>query len=643
MSWFTALWPIAAATAILVVPGYAVARVLGLRGLWAWGLAAPASMSVLVLASLWAPVVKMRWSLLPVLITALVVLMLAIAVRMSARPPAERVAPRPTRYATLIGLGVAALLLATQLVLIIGDPRNISQSFDNVFHLNAVRYIMDTGSASSLTVGKMTSPGASTAFYPAGWHALVALVTQSTGTTIMIASNAVAMVVATVVWPASALLLTRVVAGPHPVVMASAGVVSAVVPAFPILMIDYGVLYPYFLAVSILPAALAATIALLHLCRTHVRIPRSILVVVVLGVLPGLIISHPGAFVAWIALSLVAGSVAYGKFLAGRPPRRAFVGVSVCFVVVLIIAAIAWKYLKPPLEARGWPVEQSVGQAIGQAITLSPTYGYVCWLIVPLLGLGIGVLARRRRAEDLVPLLLYVSVIALYVVCSAMVWPDLRDRLTGAWYNNSPRLAALLPMVAVPIAALGSNAAVAWVRRTVGRHGSARRGLAVCVVVAGVALIAAQAYTVQHALRVVSKVYAYSDESHLISEDELTLLDRLAKEVPSRSVIAGSPWTGAGLAYAFDDRRVTMPHMLMGLTGDEQLIMDHLSSATPGSSVCAAIQRTGTGFVLDFGQQEIHGAEHVYPGLVGLATSDAVKLVDSQGSARLYKVTACAR
>jgi hypothetical protein len=45
--------------------------------------------------------------------------------------------------------------------------------------------------------------------------------------------------------------------------------------------------------------------------------------------------------------------------------------------------------------------------------------------------------------------------------------------------------------------------------------------------------------------------------------------------------------------------------------------------------------------VLDFGDEEVHGGDHPYPGLENLATSDAVELVEAVGSAKLYRVTAC--
>ncbi|WP_091231779.1 DUF6541 family protein [Microbacterium sp. 3J1] len=641
MSWVSAVLPSIIAAALLFVPGYLIARIITLRGLWAWALAAPASVTVVALASLWTPLVGMRWTVIPVALTALVVMGVAFAIRKALRGASSVLSPEDSGRTTVWALVASGVILTVQLVLIVGDANNISQSFDNIFHLNAVRYIMDTGSASPMTIGAMTSPNGGLWFYPDGWHALVALVAETSGASIMIASNATMLVVAALVWPASVLLLTRVMIGAQRAVTLTAGVVAAIIPVFPILMIDYGVLYPYFLAVSLLPAVLAATVELLGLGSAASPVHRGILSFALLGALPGLVIAHPGAFVAWIVLAMAAATLAYARFVRDKPERGVLIRTTVFFVVALGVAAVAWTVLKPAAEARGWPVEQSVGQAIGQALTLSPTYGNVTWIAVVLLIVGGAALLRRQTLSAALPIVFYVIVATLYVVASAMVWPTLRDLLTAAWYNNSPRLAALLPMLVVPIAAYGGYVVSEWVRRiTTGEAGSRRAVVAVLGAV-GVVLLGAQLYTNQQAIRFVSAVYAYSDESRLVSTDELELMERLPEEVPEDAVIAGSGWTGAGMAYAYADRRVTMPHVLMELTEDEQLILDDLAGAKPGSAVCDAVERTGTRYVLDFGADEIHGAKHDYDGLRRLAVSDAVTLIDSEGTAKLYEVTGC--
>lgn len=640
MTWFEALPALGVAAALVVVPGYAVARLLSLRGLWAWGFAPLASLSVISIAALWAPAMGMPWSWLPVTITTVVVgAIAAIVGRFTQRGAAER-APLPRSWVIPVVLAGAAILVGAQALAVIGAPENISQSFDNIFHLNAIRFVLETGSASPLTVGSMTSDTGGVWFYPSGWHASVALIVQLSGTSIMAASNAMTIAVAALVWPATILLLTRTLMGRSTAVLVSAGALSGMIPAFPILMMDYGVLYPYFLGVALIPAALAAVLALLRLSNEHTTPPRLVLVFAVLGGLPGIAVAHPGAFVAWMVLSVLGGLVAFVSLLRSSPARSAVVRFSIVTGVALVAAAGAWKVLKPPAEARGWPVEQSVAQAIGQAITVAATYGNVPWIVVGLLAIGVVAALRSRKKTQAFALLAFFAIVVLYVVASALPWHQLRDLMTAAWYNNAPRLAALLPMVAIPIAAYGADALFVWIRERVRSAGDHKPLVAAGAVVA-VAAIGGQLYASGQAIYMASAVYKYSDDSRLITLDEKALLERIPEEVPEDATIAGSGWTGAGLAYAFADRDVLMPHVLMDFTKDDLLILDDLADATPGSAVCDALARTDVEYVLDFGSQEIHGAEHEFKGILDLDESAAVELVDEVGDARLYRVTGC--
>ncbi|WP_292765247.1 DUF6541 family protein [Microbacterium sp. UBA3486] len=640
MSWLEAFPVLLISVAVLFLPGYVVARALSLRGLWAWGVAAPASVSVIVLASLGAGVLGIPWSVLPVLVTTLGLALIGFVVARFSR--VDRPARRVSRRTALIAASfvVAALLFGLQIALVVGAPENISQTFDNVFHLNAVRYILDTQNASPMSVGGMTSAPATSAFYPAAWHSIVALVVQLTGTTIMVATNTVTIATAAVVWPATVALLTVVLFGRRLTIVVSAVLLSGLLPAFPLLMLDYGVLYPYLLGVSLVPAALAAVIQLVRLHGDDDRIPDAVLVLVVLGLIPGIAVAHPGALVALIILGMIAVSLAFIGFLLSRPERRRVILTSVGFGALALASFAAWRVLRPPLEARGWPTEQTISQALGQALTLSPRYQLIPLLMAVLFVVGVIVVAKRHRRADVVALALMFAVTVLFVVASAMPFQPLRDLMTAAWYNNAPRLAALLPVVAVPLAAVGAAWVLAWVRLRVGAP-SVRRSVVVGMSVGAVVLLGGQALAMAQAMTAAAVAYRYTETSPLISEDERALLERLPDEVPDDALIIGSPWTGTGMAYAFADREVVMPHILMGMSPEEQEIMDELSRRGSEAQVCDAVERSGVDYVLDFGSQEIHGDEHRYRGLERLGRSDLVTEIDAEGDAVLYQITGC--
>ena len=83
--------------------------------------------------------------------------------------------------------------------------------------------------------------------------------------------------------------------------------------------------------------------------------------------------------------------------------------------------------------------------------------------------------------------------------------------------------------------------------------------------------------------------------------------------------------------------------MMETVEGLSSLAAEH-ARQTPAdrrAAVCEAIRDKDVEYVLDFGDREVHGAEHEFPGLERLASSSAVEEVDSEGGAVLYRVTGC--
>jgi hypothetical protein len=641
----------AMAAAIIILPGLGLAAILGLRGLWAWGLAGPFGVTVIVLSSLVAPGVGLAWGPLPVVaMFAAIAIGIAVARALLGgfrRPPVRSV-QGGRRWAPVAALGLAAVLLGAQLVQVIQAPGNISQTFDNIFHLNAIRFALDTANASPLHLGSMTSKSGGVWFYPSAWHAVGSLVVQMSGVDIAVATNSVAFVSACLLWPAGAVLLARTMFGRSSALILVAGVFAAALPSMPLLLLNYGVLYPFELGLSITPAALAAALVLLRIGMDATSRVTWVWTIAVLGTLPALAIAHPGAFMAWLVLVSVAVLTVFVGYLRSAPGRRQVMVASLGFIGYAAVTLIAWRVLRPPADARGWMPTLTLGQGIGEAATLSFWSGAIPIVAVAALAVGLFMSARRRTPVDIWAIGAFTVASLLFIVSIALPWNMLRDLLTASWYNNAPRLAAIVPILVVPLAALGAAAVWDRIRARLTRGaeaGDARRASGLVAVWATslvVALVVAtQIGAVPQAVREASAAYALTADSPLISDDEMALLRRLADEVPEDAVIAGSPWTGTGLAYAISGRHVLMPHTLMDVDEDTSLINDELDEADRRAEVCTAVKNKGVQFVLDFGDREVHGADHPFPGFDRLASSDAVEVVDSEGGAVLYRIIAC--
>lgn len=653
MQWFAFTWAAIVLVLVLAGIGIPLARIIGLRG-FAMVASAPAfAVSIIAVTAVVAPAVGLSWSLLPVALMTLIVGIAVFAIRRSTRRFALPLAPRRGfDRGMLVGLLAAVVLLSWQILGIFGSPENISQTFDNIFHLNGVRFALDTGNASSLWLGRMTNPGGALGFYPAAWHGMLAIVVQLSGASIPAAVNAATLVVAALVWPLGILLLTRTLFGRSRVLAISAGVLAASLPVFPVLLLEYGVLYPYQLGIALLPAVLAATIRALRLADGH-EAPGSIgWTIAVIGGLPGVALSHPGAFLGWLALTLPAVLVFTVIRLRKATTLWGRLLVVAAFVAYLFIGRALIKVLRPPVEARLWPTEMGYLDAILDVVTGSAWYQVPAVLAAIAIVGGIVWAVISRTVPAFLSVGMYVISAGLYVTVAAMVtFPNLRDTLTGGWYNNIPRLAVLLPIAMVPLGAYGVACTCAWLARRPGVRKSLgtmpRWGIVTLgAVVAVLAVVGAQAPVISPvpaAVQRAAHVFEMGPESQLLSTDEAALLSRLDQHVPEGVAVAGSPWTGASLAFALADRPVLMPHTLMEITDELDTINDGLDKAKPGGAVCEAITDLGVGFVLDFPGPEVHLENHVFRGLNDLATADAVRLVDHEGDARLYEITACPR
>ena len=312
----------------------------------------------------------------------------------------------------------------------------------------------------------MTNPRGGLPFYPAGWHALVALVVQLSGATIPAAINAVTLVVSAVAWPLGILLLTRTLFGRSPVLAVSAGLLAASLPVFPILLMDYGVLYPYQLGLA--PASRRAGRDS-QCARTRREAPRRRACVV--GgcgprCLPGLALAHPGAFGRVARPDGADGGGLRHPAAARRADR------SRSLAARRIVRGVPGggrrppDMLRPPLEARRWPLQMRMCDAIWDLLTISAWYQVPAVLaaIAVIAGIVWAIVARTARAW---------VVLGMYTVVRRAVrrrlrrcrFRDLRDALTGGWYNNLPRLAAILPIVLVPLGAYGVACTWAWIAR----------------------------------------------------------------------------------------------------------------------------------------------------------------------------------
>ena len=656
MTWISVAPQILAAVCVIFVPG-AVLAFVGFRLRWMAALAVSPVLSVSLTAvgAVVADMAGVPWSALPVAVLTVVATAVVWLVRVwwtlrtlpdSPRTPAADPTIHVVEAAAVLG---AAALMGRRLLYAFGAPENFSQTFDNIFHLNAIQYIADTGSASSLSIGGMTGIG----FYPAGWHGLVSLVNSLTSSPIPVSVNAVNLVIGALVWPIGCVFLVQQIAGRRAVPTLIAGVLAGAFGAFPLLLVDFGVLYPNFLGVSLIPSVLGILLAVLGLVPRQGSLP--LVWMLLLAALAGLGLGHPSAVLAVTAFSAPLVIAAVVRRIRAevdvQRPRRAWIYV-LAFVLYAFAVVRLWHVVRPAEDTLIWHPYQTQAQAMGEVLASAPLASPVSWAVMVLTLFGI--LAVVLRKSPWWVLGIYAVGGFLYVVSTGVADGDFRDLITGGWYTDNYRLAALLPVATLPLAAVGGTFIVDWLNtrfwspvmaRMAARGwkvNQTRRATAAAVLVLVVlAAVATQKQNVRNATMSAAGNYKLTEGSALVSRDEYELMERLDGEVEEGAELVGNPWTGSSLVYALTGHRPMQLHTISALDPAEQEIYADLHNALTDPDVCPAVQETGVRYVLDFGDQEVHGGDHPYPGLDGLDSSGAVELVDSEGDAKLYRITAC--
>jgi hypothetical protein len=231
----------------------------------------------------------------------------------------------------------------------------------------------------------------------------------------------------------------------------------------------------------------------------------------------------------------------------------------------------------------------------------------------------------------------------LYVVAAGFGLSWFRSGLTGIWYGDSYRLAALLPVVVLPLAVIGFVKAYDVVMAKVRGRATTTpaRANAISIALIAVTLLASQGFSVQTATIEATENYHLSEDSPLLTAQERDVLDHVAQFVPEGSVVAGNPWTGAALVYALGNRPALLPHVGGFDTAKTRFLANRLRNAGSDPNVCANAEFLGVEYVLDFGDQEVHGGRHAFSGFTNLDESKAVEPLYVKGDVGLYRLTAC--
>ncbi|MTD57796.1 DUF6541 family protein [Amycolatopsis pithecellobii] len=649
MSWLMAVPILLVAAGWLLGPGLLLAYGLGLRGIAAWGAAPATSVATVSVLAVLAGAVGIAWSL-PLAIVgcftvAGAVSLLAFALRR--RFPGKAADPGHLTRVAFAGLVPAVLLGALTLALGLRRPDQLSQTFDAVFHYNAVAYILDSRNASSMTMNGLGSPdvaqsvtGVLGLFYPAAWHDLTSLVVLATGANIPLATNMMSLVVAVVVWPLSCLLLVRQIFGPSRAALAVTGLLSVGFTAFPWGFLAFGVLWPNLMALALAPAGLAMVLSVCGLARDDVvGRPRAwfmLATVLVAGAF-----AETNVDFTLVVLSVFPAGIALRRRAARLRNWRAAAEIA----VALVVFGLGWWFVATtPLLANvrtnPWPAFESPAQAVGQ-VMLNATTGpngtngfHALWALSVVVLVGVARCGRQPELRWVVGGWAISG--ALFVMAAAMNRPD-TQLFTGYWYNDAYRLGAAIPVTAVPLAVAG----VLYLAR---RWPAPRFALKLAATMVALLLLSKGLYVGGHAsalrFRGVDALTGANSEGRLVDSRTQAFFARVQPLIPRDAIVAGNPWDGSTLLWALADRRTLFPHLGTATSPVQWYLAGHLDEAGTNPQVCHEAVRIGVGYLLigDGTFWPTDAERQKYPGFADPAGKPGFQVLAEDGPHKLYRL-----
>ena len=673
-------WILAAATLVvaglLLVPGWIVGRSARLGALPSLAVAPALGSAIIGAAEILAHALALPWRPWGWAVIAALTAVSALMARLIAGPSPERArraAPQGRAERTILagGLIVAVVVPAGAILSVLPGPAYPAQAFDATFHLNAVAAIREGGNASMLG-GLSALYSGRAVYYPTVWHGALAL---APGGPVPV-STAGVLALTAVAWPLSLLGLLARAAGidapwepeaegarrrQQTCAVAAVLALSAAVVGFPLLPMTSLAVWPYALSVLGLPGVLV----LYDLLRrgTASRRLRLVLVLLALAAAGGVVAAHGTGLFNLAVLTppfLVDAVVSLWRRSATRRGGRALLA-AVAVAAMLVLAAGTWFMRGSLASVLGYrrPAGGVAGAVatLGQAIIDLPMYGAVPGATVPI-GIVFGLLtlaaawSARSRRDQRPWLIMWLLALLLLVLVGGPQWVG--RQLGAPWYLQKARILplAILPAFVLLVqAGAGQPGRRLWevLRRTASRVGGVRPERAAAAMLVALVLLPVAARTPLER-NLAASVYDPQRIQYgtLLTKDSIALIRRSGSVLPDDAVVLGAPSRGAAHLWSLGGVHVVYPTRDKTAPGTPGAA---LASAWPtlgqkGSQTCTLLNRLGVRYFYSSSDATASGsvtgaAPLRWDSRLTQVPSEGLELVDSEGSASLWRITAC--
>ena len=583
---------------------------------------------------------------------------------------------------------IALVVGITFCLMFYNTPDAYPEAYDLVHHAGGINAYVLSGDWSTLHSwlyygdNAQTAPISSDGFYPSAYYTLCAMAVSVSGISATAAMNAVNMLCICLVFPMGMYAFMGRIFADKPWARAVGSLLTVVFGAFPWAIFTWGPLFPNLAALAFMPA-----FAFCFLLVAEAGIDRasriSALVVGLVG-LVSLAFLQPNAVFSAYVLLVPYYVCRVGKAVAARVRTRdeqALVlarvlgfGAGAAFAVA---CAAFWVVLfcLPPLQGvvtYTWEAFATPSQAFFDILTLK--LRGIGWQPVLAVLVLIGVLYTLRERK-------YFWLTCAYVFAGIIYTADIASSgliqhlLSGFWYTDSPRIAAMVDIFAMPLAALGAWAVGhAFFKLTTlpekrGLFALAKGCRAAGTVVFAAALVFGAWWFFEDGCKhtgeegnalayyVTNTKNCFKATSHrFYDETERAFLEQVKEVVGAGALIINEPNDGSAFAAATDPALNVYYRYMRGYeepyeTAESVLIRKQLADVATDENVAQAVRTIGAEYVLalDYRRMERDDRMWSYDGGGMWAGIDAVQddtpgfeVVLSQGDMRLFRIVAVA-
>lgn len=617
-------------------------------------------------------------------LAAIVVFLCSCAVHRGSLRAAHAAKPRRPRgkanvrwfwLPVLVAYVVVPLVAATVVFLKPMDGADaFMQAFDNVSHLGTIRGALDSGQFDPLgKVGYYTAMTDATrpftpvfSFYPEMWHMIGAMVTPVAGGSIPVAINALNSAFSFVVAPMGVCALVFQLFGADRRKLLVGAFACIAFEAFPWGMLVYGPLYPNLASFTLVPGTVALFL-LMGSDRPVGRAKRLLAGLFFAAALIACVVIQPNAI--FTVGVLLAPFCVWKVSLLPRRWRWSQKGLALWRVVFGLIAVALicglWVLARDlPLLAGvtgiNWPSISSLKRTLFDTVLLG-LMKHPCQPVAALFVFA-GIARSFMHRKYLWLSFSYVLCLVMYFFCAGTdgFWDAF---LTGFWYSDQYRIAAMVALAGMPLFVYGFDWALGLVGRFAAQRGAAKRsvrylwpGAAVAVASAiifcPVIVIGSHEFNTAFGSFSHRVSYLYNPHSfrHL-SYEEHEFAEKAQAIVGDEDLIANEPFDGSVYLFGPDGASVYYKS-LRGFgeareTADSVLIREHLNELASNPDVQKAVRDTGIRYVLQLDKDNAekqpgrHGGykEAQWVGIASIADdTPGFTPVLSDGDMRLYKI-----